>query len=42
MSTFTLKSKDLGGQLAIQQYARGMGFNGENLSPQLYWENAPA
>lgn len=39
--TFTLKSKELGGQLTNKQYAKGMGFNGENQSPQLYWENPP-
>ncbi|HVI47627.1 MAG TPA: YbhB/YbcL family Raf kinase inhibitor-like protein [Chitinophaga sp.] len=39
--TFTLKSNELGGQLTNKQYARGMGYNGENQSPQLYWENAP-
>lgn len=39
--TFTLKSRELGGQLTNKQYANGMGFNGENQSPQLYWENAP-
>jgi len=39
--TFTLKSKELGGQLTNQQYAIGMGFNGQNRSPQLYWEHAP-
>lgn len=39
--TFTLKSKDLGGQLTNKQYANAMGFSGENQSPQLYWENAP-
>lgn len=39
--TFTLKSRELGGQLTQKQYASGMGFNGENQSPQLYWENAP-
>ena len=38
---FTLKSRELGGQLTNKQYANGMGFNGENQSPQLYWENAP-
>jgi len=42
MLAFTLKSKDLGGQLTIDQYAQGYGFNGKNLSPQLHWENAPA
>lgn len=39
--TFTLKSRELGGQLSNKQYANGMGFNGENQSPQLYWEHAP-
>lgn len=42
MLAFTLKSKDLSGQLTIDQYAQGYGFNGKNLSPQLHWENAPA
>jgi Raf kinase inhibitor-like YbhB/YbcL family protein len=40
-ATFTLKSRELGGQLTNQQYANGMGYNGENQSPQLYWEHAP-
>lgn len=40
--TFTLKSKELGGQLANRHYANGGGYAGENQSPQLYWENAPA
>lgn len=39
--TFTLKSNELGGQLTNRQFANGMGFSGENQSPQLYWENAP-
>ena len=39
---FTLKSQELGGQLTGKHYANGMGFTGENQSPQLYWENAPA
>lgn len=39
--TFTLKSNELGGQFTNQQYLNGMGFAGENQSPQLYWENAP-
>ncbi len=38
---FTLKSNELGGQLTSKQYVNGMGFSGENQSPQLYWENAP-
>jgi len=40
--TFTLKSKELGGQLTQKQYLNGMGFKGDNQSPELYWENAPA
>lgn len=39
--TFTLKSNELGGQLTNSQYFNGMGYNGENKSPQLFWENAP-
>ncbi|TWJ03203.1 hypothetical protein JN11_00740 [Mucilaginibacter frigoritolerans] len=39
--TFTLKSNELGGQLNHEQYSNGMGFTGQNRSPQLYWENAP-
>ncbi|PBQ33533.1 YbhB/YbcL family Raf kinase inhibitor-like protein [Sphingobacteriaceae bacterium] len=39
--TFTLKSSELGGQLTNKQYANGMGFSGENQSPQLSWDNAP-
>ncbi|MGO4294328.1 YbhB/YbcL family Raf kinase inhibitor-like protein [Chitinophaga sp. RAB17] len=40
-AAFTLKSKELGGQFTNKQYLNGMGFSGENQSPQLYWENAP-
>jgi hypothetical protein len=39
---FTLTSKDLGGQLTDQQVFSGFGCNGENISPQLSWKNAPA
>lgn len=39
--TFTLKSTELGGQLENRHFANGMGFNGKNQSPQLYWENSP-
>lgn len=39
--TFTLKSLDLGGQAAKRQMANTMGCSGANISPQLYWENAP-
>jgi Raf kinase inhibitor-like YbhB/YbcL family protein len=41
-TVFTLKSRELGGQLANKHYANGMGYHGENQSPQLYWEHAPA
>lgn len=40
--TFTLRSKDLGGQATLAQVFNGMGCSGENKSPELYWENAPA
>jgi len=40
--TFTLKSKDLGGQVTSQQVLNSFGCTGQNLSPQLSWENAPA
>lgn len=39
--TFTLRSKELGGQFTNKHYANSMGFSGDNKSPQLYWENAP-
>jgi len=39
--TFTLKSKELGGQATNSQLLNGFGCSGENKSPQLYWENAP-
>jgi Raf kinase inhibitor-like YbhB/YbcL family protein len=39
---FTLKSTDLGGQLPLKQYYNGLGYTGENLSPQLAWDHAPA
>ncbi|MBC9911705.1 YbhB/YbcL family Raf kinase inhibitor-like protein [Chitinophaga varians] len=41
-TSFTLKSNELGGQLGPQHYANGMGYTGNNQSPQLYWEHAPA
>lgn len=40
--TFTLKSKDLNGQVTSHQVLNGFGCAGENLSPELSWENAPA
>jgi Raf kinase inhibitor-like YbhB/YbcL family protein len=39
---FTLKSEDIGGQMTLQQVLNGFGCTGQNLSPQLSWENAPA
>ena len=39
--TFTLSSKDLGGQATINEEFNGFGCTGENKSPQLSWENAP-
>lgn len=39
---FTLKSDELGGQLQSENYINGMGHSGQNRSPQLLWENAPA
>lgn len=39
--TFTLKSKDIGGQATNKQVFKGFGCTGENISPQLSWENAP-
>jgi Raf kinase inhibitor-like YbhB/YbcL family protein len=40
--TFTLKSKDIGGQATSKQVYNGFGCSGDNLSPELYWENVPA
>jgi len=39
--TFTLKSKDIGGQATSKQVFNGFGCTGENISPELSWENAP-
>jgi Raf kinase inhibitor-like YbhB/YbcL family protein len=40
-TNFTLKSRELGGQLNNQNYSNSQGFTGANQSPQLYWENIP-
>ncbi len=40
--TFTLKSRDIGGQMTLQQILNGFGCTGQNLSPQLSWENIPS
>jgi Raf kinase inhibitor-like YbhB/YbcL family protein len=39
---FTLKSNELGGQATQKQFANTFGCHGENVSPHLSWENAPA
>lgn len=39
--TFTLSSKDLGGELTKVQEFDGFGCSGQNQSPQLSWINAP-
>jgi len=39
--TFTLKSKDLGGQFGSKHFGNSFGCKGENQSPELMWENAP-
>lgn len=38
---FTLKSKELGGQATQRQFFNGFGCHGDNVSPELSWENAP-
>jgi len=40
--SFTLKSNELGGQASIQQVNNDFGCFGKNISPQLFWDNAPA
>ena len=40
-NTFTLSSKDLGGEATKTQEFNGFGCSGENVSPQLSWKNAP-
>lgn len=40
--TFTLKSKDVGGQATQKEFFNGMGCTGQNISPELSWENAPS
>lgn len=40
--TFTLKSKDVGGQATNKEFANSFGCQGQNISPELYWENAPS
>lgn len=40
-NTFTLSSKDLGGQTTKVQEYNGFGCSGENISPHLSWNNIP-
>ncbi len=39
--TFTLSSKDIGGQATLTEEFNGFGCVGQNTSPQLSWDNAP-
>jgi Raf kinase inhibitor-like YbhB/YbcL family protein len=39
--TFTLKSRELGGQATNKQVLNGFGCSGENHSPQFFWEHPP-
>lgn len=38
---FTLQSNDLAGQLTKTQEFSGFGCNGQNISPELHWKDAP-
>jgi Raf kinase inhibitor-like YbhB/YbcL family protein len=40
--TFTLKSADVGGQATQKEFYNSFGCTGQNVSPQLSWENPPA
>ncbi len=40
-NTFTLSSETLGGQATLKEVFNGFGCTGENVSPQLSWDNAP-
>jgi Raf kinase inhibitor-like YbhB/YbcL family protein len=40
--TFTVKSNELGGQAGNKQLGNVFGWHGENISPELRWENVPA
>ena len=40
--TFTLKSNEIGGQMTTKQVFNGFGCTGDNISPALSWQNAPA
>ncbi len=38
---FTLYPKEQGGQIVTKQLFNGLGVNGKNISPGLYWKAAP-
>ena len=38
---FTVKSNDIKGQLTKAQEFNGFGCNGQNISPELHWSDAP-
>lgn len=38
---FALSSNDLKGQMTLKHLYKGFGYDGENISPHLAWENAP-
>ena len=40
--TFTLSSKDIGGAATKKEEFNGFGCSGQNVSPQLSWNKAPA
>ena len=39
--TFTLTSKNVGGQATMNEVVNGFGCTGANMSPQLTWTNPP-
>ena len=41
ITTFTLSSKDLEGQVKMKQVFNSPDCKGENISPHLCWTNAP-
>ncbi len=38
---FSLESKDIKGQLSMNEVFNGFGCTGKNISPELHWENVP-
>ena len=39
--TFTVRSQDVGGQFTNKHFGNGPACSGDNISPELHWENAP-